>query len=97
MDVHPSVDGFLDSLIEGLSVRPDTIYNLPPSMLPKRLGGEGRLPVFSIRVDQLGDKLRYQPDFRNKEHGFIVPVFRMKVDEFQEALVALAEYWSEEQ
>lgn len=59
----------------GMSVAPKAVENLPPSFLPRELGGTNRSPAWSIEGNELGELLRYRADPDNPDkHGFVEPI-----------------------
>src|SRR5688572_7304120 len=71
----PAVAG--DELVHpgtgGLSVSPDTPYNLPRHRRLPEFGGTGIDPVWVISDAELGPRLRYRPDPDDPRHGFVEP------------------------
>ena len=80
----------------GLSVTPDDPARLPIHVRLPRHGGRGRLPVFEIAFDALGNDLAYSPDpGRPRDHGFVEPSRAMRLTEYQTALHATRPMWME--
>jgi hypothetical protein len=95
IDIHPDDQGNVQPGKGGMSVTPDDPKRLPPHYRPQNLGGLGRLPVFSISEQQLGQDLVYRPDPKKPtQHGFIEPGMMMKQTLYQNALAKTEKDWS---
>jgi hypothetical protein len=75
----------------GMSVAPDRPENLHRLRRPPKYGGTGKDPVWSIEVPLLGDELQFRED--STTHGTIEPARIMRIDEFQQALIATKPHW----
>lgn len=92
-DDIPVVAGRVKPGTGGMSVAPDGPMNLPDHRRPPKLGGSGKDPVWEITIDSLGHDVVYRQDKPN--HGLFEPAREMSIDEFQEALAALAPRWTQ--
>ena len=78
----------------GMSVAPDTPFNLPSHRRPPKFGGTGPDPVWEIKSKDLGANLVYVED--SPTHGTIQPVRVMTLNEYQRALAATQSSWSKQ-
>jgi hypothetical protein len=77
-------------------VTPDDPALLPPHARPQRLGGLGKLPIFGLETDRLGDALAYRADpAASDRHGFVEPGGRMPFEAYQAALAGTQPDWRE--
>lgn len=76
----------------GMSVTPDTPFNLHNLHKPPELGGEGSYPVWEMDVLKIGPLLRYRET--SGTHGLLEPAHRMPIKEFQGALAATRDHWT---
>jgi hypothetical protein len=96
VDIIPDASNLVDRGTGGMSVTPDDPARLPPHARPQRLGGLGRLPIFGLETDRLGELLAYRPDpVAPNRHGFVEPSKRMSFDDYQAALAATRCDWRE--
>jgi len=75
----------------GMSVAPDSPYNLPRHRKPSQFGGIAKDPVWVIDESELGSDLKFVAD--TPQHGTIQPAREMTIDEFQAALANTAPKW----
>jgi hypothetical protein len=88
-------DGMVQPETGGMSVSPETVYNLPPSFRPVEFGGtnKGR-HAWTLREDDLGEDLTARPDAENpKTHSFIEPVRPMTLEQYKQALWETRDSW----
>ena len=79
----------------GMSVAPDTPYNLNDSRRPKALGGLSPDPLWSIPESKLGPDLKYVPD--KPGHGTIQPPSPdTPLGEYEKSLADTKSDWNEE-
>lgn len=77
---------------KGMSVAPNSPYNLPEHRRPPSVGGgTGRDPVWSLRVSQLPDTLRYVQD--SSTDGTIQPAYPMPYKDYKNALESTQYLW----
>lgn len=94
-DVMITDDGYVDPETGGMSVAIGEIGHLPRHRRPKEEGGFGEDPVWWIDSEDLPDTLKFRPDPRNpSRHGFVEPIERMTLDEYQTALATSRGFWS---
>lgn len=92
-DIPVDVDGFVTVGSGGLSVAPDDPRDLPLHRRPKEWGGDGRDPVFALRIDALPQAtLALRLD--RPQHGLIEPTKRCKFDAFQKDLHSTRSDWA---
>lgn len=65
----------------GMSVTPDRVEDLPPTLLPRALGGEGRHPLFVVAVDQLPATLTVRVD--KPTHANVEPAARSSFEAYE--------------
>lgn len=95
IDIKPSADGLAHPLLGGMSVAPNTPFNLPQHRRPVSLGGTGRDPVFHLDAQALPETLAYRPDPRApSEHGFVEPTAAVALDTLQGNLCQTASLWN---
>jgi hypothetical protein len=95
-DIVPDASNLVDRGTGGMSVTPDDPSRLPPHARPQRLGGLGRLPIFGLETDRLGEPLAYRSDpAKPDRHGFVEPSRRMSFDDYQAAIAATRPSWTE--
>ena len=75
----------------GMSVATDDPAGLPKHRRPRSLGGEGRDPLFSIRVSILGRGLVMNED--RPPHALVEPAHRCLLSEYEAALAATRPCW----
>jgi hypothetical protein len=78
----------------GMSVAPDSPYNLQPHRLPVAMGGTGKDPLWWIGESDLGPSLSYRADPELAGHGFVEPSGPMSLEEYIAALESTAGSWS---
>jgi hypothetical protein len=95
-DIVPDASNFVDRGTGGMSVTPDDPARLPPHARPQRLGGLGKLPVFRLETERLGEALAYRADpAASDRHGFVEPSSRMLFEAYQAALAGTQPDWQE--
>lgn len=95
-DVEIEGDNLVRPSTGGMSVTPDDPAYLPEEFRPDSLGGIGRLPVFEISEDALGETLSVRPDpKRPTRHAFVEPRLPMSLQEYQCSLCATSPYWTQ--
>jgi hypothetical protein len=87
----PVTDGLVLPLTGGMSVAPQTPYNLPIHRRPSNLGGTGKDPIFEINTNNLPTGLYYLQDKPN--HGTIQPVFPMPYETYKSILSSTKYLW----
>jgi hypothetical protein len=88
-------DGFVEPLQGGVSVSPPPEENLPPSRLPRALGGKGKDPIWRLETDDLPDELTYRPDPDDPDtHGFIEPARVMSFADYLSAVHGTRDSWT---
>ncbi len=98
LGVRPNTDipvdskGMVNPNTGGMSVAPNTPYNLPRHRRPPAWGGTGKDPVWSIGANNLPRGLRYRAD--SSTHGLIEPASRMRFTDFQFLLWLTQGSWS---
>ena len=96
IDINPSPDGLVHPQRGGMSVAPNTPFNLPQHRRPVSLGGTGRDPVFHLDAQALPETLAYRSDPRApSQHGFVEPSGPVALDTFQRNLCQTAGLWNE--
>jgi hypothetical protein len=75
----------------GMSVAPDSPYNLPRHRKPPRFGGIAKDPVWEMDEADLGPDLQFVAD--SLQHGTIQPMREMTIDDYQAALARTASNW----
>ncbi|MBT3327542.1 MAG: hypothetical protein HN396_15010 [Gemmatimonadales bacterium] len=73
-DVPMDDDGYVEPLSGGMSVTPDRLEDVPPSLLPRKYGGEGRHTLFLLLVSMLPPQLRARID--KPRHANVEPTQR---------------------
>jgi hypothetical protein len=96
LGVRPQVDipvtgGQVRPNTGGLSVALDRPENLHPLRRPRRFGGSGKDPAWSLALDLLGPDLQFRHD--TPTHGLIEPSHSMSLDEFQQSLADTRPFW----
>ncbi len=96
LGVRPNVDlpvvaGQVHAGTGGLSVAPDSMWNLHPLRRPPAYGGLGKDPVWWIDIGLLGSDLIFRQD--SSTHGVIEPARDMAIDALQKALAATKYSW----
>ncbi|AGY60438.1 hypothetical protein [Gloeobacter kilaueensis] len=76
----------------GMSVSPSP-EQLPEHRRPEALGGKSKYPAWEIKVQDLGPELKYRPDPKNSDHGFVEPARQMDFAEYQNALEETRQKW----
>lgn len=62
---------------------------------PPELDGSGEDPVWYVLQEDLGPELTYRPDPRRpREHGYIEPAQRMKLERYEQAVAATGPSWT---
>lgn len=89
-DVYPDAAGYVTPG-RGLSVAMDDPGGLPRHRKPRSLGGEGRDPVFSLRVSAVGKVLNVNVD--RPPHALIEPAARCSLAEYEAALAVTRTSW----
>ncbi len=96
VDVKPDEAGRVHPAKGGMSVTPNDAKKLPRHLRPVSLGGNGRLPLFRMPADVLGNALRYRPDPRRPDaHGLVEPATAVPIAEYQGALAQTEPRWKE--
>jgi hypothetical protein len=94
-DDIPIENGLVRPNTGGMSVSPNSPYNLPPHRRPPEFGGTGKDPVFCMGSSCLPDGLQYRPDPANPTgHGFIEPSREMNFEEYQKLIEQTRPFWS---
>jgi hypothetical protein len=95
-DIIPDASNLVGRGTGGMSVTPDDPKLLPPHARPERLGGLGKLPIFGLKTDRLGEALAYRadPDAPDR-HGFVEPSRQMPFEDYQAALAGTQRDWCE--
>lgn len=75
----------------GISASPKP-EDLPTHRKPPKYEGTGKDPVWTIDSEDLGDKLKYEPD--TTTNGTIQPNKEMSMDEYQKELKNLEDKWN---
>jgi hypothetical protein len=87
-------DGYVEPDTGGLSVIPDDPMRIAEEFRPPDLGGTGDDPVWYLPIEEVGGRLQYRTDPRcPKDHGYIEPAKRMKLEQYEEALIATKMAW----
>ena len=87
-------DGYVEPLQGGVSVSPPPEENLPPSRLPRVLGGKGKDPLWRLETDDLPDELAYRPDPGAPDtHGFIEPAREISFADYLDAVHGTRADW----
>lgn len=73
-DLPVDADGSVAPETGGMSVTPDRVEDVPPALLPRSLGGEGRHPLFVLAVELIPATLRVRVD--NPKHANVEPSVR---------------------
>jgi RHS repeat-associated protein len=84
-------DGCVRPGTGGMSVSPDSPWNLPEFRRPPSFGGTGKDRVWVIQESALGIDLKFKQD--TPTHGGIEPARVMTPEDFQKALAATVERW----
>jgi len=99
-DVRPDAAGYITPGTGGMSVAPDSLWNLPHHRRPRGMGRGSTGPeqdyVFSIKVGPLQlHELQVRPDPRTPSvHALVEPMKRIRLEEFQHVLVATRPNWT---
>jgi hypothetical protein len=98
-DVVPDAEGFVAPETGGLSVAPDSVFNLPNHRRPCGMGRGSTGPandwVFGIEeppVNAVGLGIRPDPVRPNK-HAFVEPRDRIPLGEYESAIVGTRPAW----
>jgi hypothetical protein len=95
-EVQFDEDGMVEPGTGGMSVSPNSVDHLPRFFRPRSYGGTGKLPVWSIEADDLGESLTYRPDPDDPEtHGFVEPLRPMSLEEYRLALAETRDQWQQ--
>lgn len=95
-DIPITENGMVEPETGGMSVALDDPINLPAHRRPEKFGGYGRDPVWQIDHEDLPIGLRLRPDPRNQSgHGFVEPIQRMRLKDYQDALATTRGFWSQ--
>ena len=88
-------DGFVEPRMGGTSVSPPPPENLPPSRLPREMGGKGKDPIWQLETDDLPRELTYRPDPDAPDtHGFIEPSWAMSFGDYLNAIHETRDMWT---
>jgi hypothetical protein len=88
------IDGYVEPNTGGLAVIPDDPMKIAEEFRPPDLGGSGDDPVWFLPIEEVSEPLRYRPDPRCPEdHGYIEPAERMKLERYEQALIATKTAW----
>jgi hypothetical protein len=88
-------DGWVAARMGGMSVSPPPPDNLPPSRLPRDMGGKGKDPIWELETDSLPRELTYRPDPDIPDtHGFIEPSWVMSFEDYQKAVHETRGLWT---
>jgi hypothetical protein len=94
IDIRPDAGGLVQPRTGGLSTTPDDPSKLPPHVRPQSLGGKGKLPVFVLEVDALGEELTSRRDPEHpRRHAFIEPAAAMALAGLQRVLCSTRDNW----
>ena len=95
VDVPIREDGMVEPRTGGMSVALGDIQNLPSHRRPPEHGGIGSDPVWQIEDSDLPSTLVLRPDPDDpSRHGFIEPIERMRLADYQEALATSRGSWT---
>ena len=95
IDIPLDEDGLVEPEMEGMSVSPPPLENLPYYRRPREFGGEGRDPLWELETDELPAELVYRPDPDDPDrHGFIEPRWWMSFEEYQRAIHSTRGLWT---
>lgn len=94
-DIRIQADSTVEPETGGMSVAVGGPENLKPHRRDELFGGWGRDPVWQIESSDLPDTLvfRLDPDDPSR-HGFVEPIERMSLDDYQEALASSRGIWT---
>lgn len=93
-EIPTDAAGMVQPRTGGMSVAPDSPYNLQPHRLPVEMGGTGKDPLWRIGESDLGPSLSYRADPELEGHGFIEPSGPMSLEDYISALEGTAGSWS---
>lgn len=100
-DIVPDGDGYVQPGAGGLSVAPDSMWNLPHHRRPRSLGrgstGPGVDRVYSVTSPRLSDcSLQVRPDpIAQDIHAFVEPSERTLLEDFRRCLERTKPYWEQ--
>lgn len=94
-DIPVDEEGLVGPMSGGLSTTPDDLTKLPPHVRPEAFGGTGRLPLYVIRLSQLGSLVARPDPERPGKHVLIEPPRSMKLEELQSMLCATRLSWDD--
>jgi hypothetical protein len=87
--------GVVEPRMGGVSVSPPPAENLPPSRLPREMGGKGKDPIWQLETDDLPRELTYRPDPDLPDtHGFIEPAWVMSFMDYLKAVHGTRDLWT---
>jgi hypothetical protein len=93
-DIRIPDDGIVEPGTGGMSVGLDDPMNVRPHRRPSEFGGFGRDPLWRIDEADLPDRLVMRPDPEDpSRHGFVEPIERMSLAEYQEVLATSRGFW----
>ncbi len=75
----------------GMSVTPDRWQDMPPALLPRSLGGEGRHPLFYLYTSLLPSGLIARID--RPKHANVEPTSRCHFLDFEAEVRATRQHW----
>ena len=90
LDITPNENGIVSPLTGGMSVAPNPNV-LPEHRRPPEFGGQGKDPVWQLKVSDLPPQLRFDSD--TPTHGTIQPAYPMSLQEYQHALHSTQTMW----
>jgi hypothetical protein len=99
-DISPDAEGTVAPGTGGLSVAPDTLWNLPHHRRPRGLGRGSTGPladhVFAVDADRaLPPDLAIRPDpIAPMVHAFMEPAKTMALESFEDLIAATRAQWS---
>ena len=91
-DVKVDANGNVEPESGGMSVTPDCWKDVPHHLLPQKLGGDGRHPLFLLTAARLPRCLVARVD--KPRHANVEPTSTMLVEDFQSAIQATRSDWS---
>lgn len=90
-DLPVDADGCVAPVTGGMSVTPDRVEDVPPTLLPRALGGEGRHPLFKVAVDQLPPTLAVRVD--KPKHANVEPAARCVFEAYELEVQKTRTFW----
>lgn len=90
-DLPVDADGCVEPATGGMSVTPDRVEDVPPTLLPRVLGGEGRHPLFVVDVDQLPATLTVRVD--KPKHANVEPAARTAFEAYELEVQNTRTFW----